>query len=90
MLVASARSADPGSTGAANVFVNDPCLDPPPTAPFPLNFFRTVQSETEIAVLNDVRRHDDEDDEDDDDMTMRAMTMMTTMAETVRGIRPGA
>lgn len=35
-----------------NTFVNDPCLDPPPTAPFPNNFFRTVQSETELAVLN--------------------------------------
>src|SRR5206468_8641716 len=30
-----------------NTFVNDPCLDPPP----PLRQ-RTVQSETEIAVLN--------------------------------------
>ena len=37
-----------------NVFVNDPCLDPPPYAPFPENFLRTVQSETEIAVLNKV------------------------------------
>ena len=37
-----------------NAFVNDPCLDPSPTAPFPENFFRTMQSETEIAVLNDV------------------------------------
>lgn len=35
-----------------NSFVNDPCLDPAPTAPFPENFRRTVQSETEIAVLN--------------------------------------
>lgn len=35
-----------------NTFVNDPCLDPPPEAPFPENFRRTVQSETEIAVLN--------------------------------------
>jgi hypothetical protein len=35
-----------------NTFVNDPCLDPPPTAPFPENMRRTVQSETEIAVLN--------------------------------------
>jgi len=41
-----------------NVFVNDPCLDPAPTAPFPVNFFRTVQSETEIAVLNDVSGND--------------------------------
>jgi hypothetical protein len=39
-----------------NVFVNDPCLDPPPYAPFPENFLRTVQSETEIAVLNKVPR----------------------------------
>ena len=35
-----------------NSFANDPCLDPPPTAPFPENFRRTVQSETELAVLN--------------------------------------
>ncbi|MGH7525893.1 MAG: hypothetical protein ACREMX_04250, partial [Gemmatimonadales bacterium] len=53
-----------------NVFVNDPCLDPPPTAPFPFNFFNTVQSEMEIAILNKV---DDDDDHfrrgshDDDD-----------------------
>lgn len=33
-------------------FVNDPCLDPPPTAPSPERRRRTVQSETEIAVLN--------------------------------------
>jgi hypothetical protein len=39
-----------------NVFVNDPCLDPPPYAPYPENFLRTVQSETEIAVLNKVPR----------------------------------
>jgi len=38
-----------------NTFVNDPCLDPPPEAPFPENFRRTVQSETEIAVLNTVK-----------------------------------
>lgn len=41
-----------------NVFVNDPCLDPPPDATFPVNFLRTVQSETEIAVLNDDDDHD--------------------------------
>lgn len=35
-----------------NTFVNDPCLDPPPTAPAPERRRRTVQSETEIAVLN--------------------------------------
>jgi hypothetical protein len=35
-----------------NRFVNDPCLDPPPTAPFPENFRRTMQSETEIAIFN--------------------------------------
>jgi len=33
--------------GRANTFVNDPCLDPNPP-----RFDRTVQSETEIAVLN--------------------------------------
>jgi hypothetical protein len=43
-----------------NAFVNDPCLDPPP--PF---FERTVQSETEIAVLNAVRRDRDDGDRDD-------------------------
>jgi hypothetical protein len=65
-----------GSRGRRNVFVNDPCLDPPPPA-----LQRTVQSETEIAVLNFVRddrgdndgdhRGEDEDedsgDDDDDD-----------------------
>lgn len=35
-----------------NSFVNDPCLDPPPYAPPPENLRRTVQSETELAVLN--------------------------------------
>lgn len=35
-----------------NTFVNDPCLDPPPFAPPPTNLQRTVQSETELAVLN--------------------------------------
>jgi len=35
-----------------NSFANDPCLDPAPSAPFPSNFFGTVQSETELAVLN--------------------------------------
>ena len=35
-----------------NTFVNDPCLDPHWSAPFPENFRRTMQSETEIAVLN--------------------------------------
>jgi hypothetical protein len=34
-----------------NSFVNDPCLDPPPDLGPPSNQ-RTVQSETEIAVLN--------------------------------------
>ncbi|MDQ3209442.1 MAG: hypothetical protein M3Q37_12665, partial [Gemmatimonadota bacterium] len=33
--------------GRANTFVNDPCLDPNPP-----RFDRTLQSETEIAVLN--------------------------------------
>ena len=53
-------SGGPGGQGFGrnrrfqNVFVNDPCLDPPPYAPFPENFLRTVQSETEIAVLNRV------------------------------------
>ena len=35
-----------------NVFVNDPCLDPPPPSRR-----RTVQSETEIAVLNSRSSH---------------------------------
>lgn len=50
-----------------NVFVNDPCLDPPPDAPFPVNFLRTVQSETEIAVLNKVSGNEDDDYDDEDD-----------------------
>lgn len=59
--------ADPGpgtvrGNGLANYFVNDPCLDPPPEAPFPSNFMRTVQSETEIAVLNSARGSEDGDD----------------------------
>lgn len=55
------------SSGGSNVFVNDPCLDPAPTAPFPENFRRTVQSETEIAVLNSVGGDDDDSDDDDGD-----------------------
>ena len=62
----SQMPADPGvgsvpGAGLANYFVNDPCLDPPPEAPFPENFRRTVQSETEIAVLNSVRGDQDDD-----------------------------
>lgn len=49
-----------GARPGRNVFVNDPCLDPAPTAPFPENFLRTVQSETEIAVLNSLGDDDDE------------------------------
>ena len=56
-----------GTESRANVFVNDPCLDPAPTAPFPENFFRTVQSETDIAVLNAVENDDDDDDHDRND-----------------------
>ena len=40
-----------GGTGN-NVFVNDPCMDPPPP-----NRARTVQSETELAVLNGRHSH---------------------------------
>ena len=54
------RPASPIVRG--NAFVNDPCLDPPP--PF---FERTVQSETDIAVLNVVGHDDDHDDDDDED-----------------------
>jgi hypothetical protein len=39
-----------------NTFVNDPCLDPPPDLGPPSNA-RTVQSETEIAVLNSASSH---------------------------------
>lgn len=66
---ASLSGTSPGDgTGAGttsgNAFVNDPCLDPAPTAtPPPENFRRTVQSETEIAVLNSL----DDDDGDNDD-----------------------
>ena len=52
---ASQRSSR-GRHAGRNVFVNDPCLDPSPTLPFPANYLRTVQSETEIAVLNATRR----------------------------------
>ena len=55
-----------GTSGGGNVFVNDPCLDPAPTAPPPENRRRTVQSETEIAVLNSLDEDEDDDDEDDD------------------------
>lgn len=41
-----------GDDSGTNAFVNDPCLDPSPNAPFPENFRRTVQSETEIAIFN--------------------------------------
>lgn len=55
------RPENPGPAAGRNVFVNDPCLDPPPPV-----FQRTVQSETEIAVLNRVPGADDDDEEDDD------------------------
>ena len=61
------RNGAGGSEAGLNVFVNDPCLDPPPTAPFPFNFLRTVQSETDIAVLNAVRAGGDDDGEDGSD-----------------------
>jgi hypothetical protein len=52
----------PGGNGRyRNVFVNDPCVDPPPP-----RIDRTVQSETEIAVLNRVRGAEGGDDADDD------------------------
>jgi len=60
------RRASGGRPAGRNVFVNDPCLDPPPTAVFPENFLRTVQSETDIGVLNATRRFSFHDDDDDD------------------------
>lgn len=60
------RSAE-GRHAGRNVFVNDPCLDPAPTAAPPENFRRTVQSETDIAVLNATRRRWVDDDDDNDD-----------------------
>ncbi len=45
-----ALDAAPGADG--NTFVNDPCLDPSPTLTGAARRARTVQSETEIAVLN--------------------------------------
>ncbi len=42
----------PATTVTANGFVNDPCLDPAPSTPFPFNFFDVVQSEPELAVWN--------------------------------------
>ena len=50
-LTTASSATGPGSAtngATANTFVNDPCLDPP--APL---IERTVQSETDIAVLND-------------------------------------
>jgi hypothetical protein len=52
-----------GTSGGGNAFVNDPCLDPAPTAPFPENFRRTMQSETEIAVLSSINEADDTSDD---------------------------
>lgn len=52
----------PHNNSRGNAFVNDPCLDPPPP-----DRMRTVQSETEIAVLNSVHEDDDDDDADDGD-----------------------
>jgi hypothetical protein len=63
---ASQRSSR-GRHAGRNVFVNDPCLDPPPTLTFPANYLRTIQSETEIAVLNATRRRPSHDDNDGDD-----------------------
>jgi hypothetical protein len=61
---ASYGNGSGAGTNRGNAFVNDPCLDPAPTAPFPENFRRTVQSETEIAVLNSLDEDDDDGDED--------------------------
>lgn len=63
-VAASDRDPNPGNSARGNRFVNDPCLDP---APVPFNSPRTVQSETEIAVLNAVREDDDNEDDDDAD-----------------------
>jgi hypothetical protein len=49
-----------------NAFVNDPCLDPPPSTPIPADNDRVVQSETEIGVLNSAGDGDENDDNDDD------------------------
>ena len=57
-------SANGNGSGSRNVFVNDPCLDPPPTAPFPTNFMRTVQSETDIAALSHVDNAEGDDEND--------------------------
>jgi hypothetical protein len=56
-----------------NVFVNDPCMDPSPFAPFPENFRRTMQSETEIAVFNPVGKEGGDDEDDDRDRGGRLM-----------------
>jgi hypothetical protein len=89
LLAVSGLSAPEGSGGgpaggpvsSSNVFVNDPCLDPPPNAPGAEKFRRTVQSETTVAVLNSVESSDDDhhegdegdDDRDDDDGSGRLM-----------------
>jgi hypothetical protein len=62
---------DPGTPFGSNrsfqnVFVNDPCLDPPPSTPIPADNDRVVQSETDIAVLNNVGDNDDNGDNDDE------------------------
>lgn len=59
------QPSNPGPAAGRNAFVNDPCLDPPP----PL-FPRTVQSETEMAVLNRVpgAGHDDGEEGDDEEV----------------------
>ena len=67
------RPGTPGMSAGRNVFVNDPCLDPPPFAPFPENFRRTVQSETEIAVLNRVPGAHGEGNDDDEDASGQLM-----------------
>lgn len=72
-----------GTAGGANAFVNDPCMDPPPTAPFPLNFFDTVQSETEIAVLSSINEADD--DTDDGELHGRSGRLMVAGYNDSRG-----
>ena len=75
-----------GTSGGGNAFVNDPCLDPAPTDPFPLNFFDTVQSETEIAVLSSINEADDESDGDDASREVAAGLMVAGYNDS-RGFR---
>ncbi len=62
-----------GTALGRNAFVNDPCLDPSPLLAPPFNRQRTMQSETEIAVLNRVPNNGGGSDGDDNGSSGRLM-----------------